>query len=252
MDQATIKLRWDPIESSTSYDTDQIRYKLECFKCVTNHQSSNSSQSTVVKSSNALCGEKLPCESYIQIDMSSSVPVVSSTLSNQVTLKSLDSNEQYFIELYAHHIQNLFRTKTVDMLVKTSEAQCDVNDLVANLTAYQFVDMNQIILLWSNAQQTQKPLRIEQYEIRYWPLGYFNKANILTIQAPATNFTLRNANPSIISHNLYAFQLRVQTERKGWSAYTEPVEAVKIVNNNNFFYSLMKPAQSNDKVHTEI
>jgi hypothetical protein len=222
LDQASVRLRWNLIDPASSYDIAQIRYKLDCYKCASN--ATNRQQKK--------CIERQPCESYIQIDM---------TVPGQVSLKSLDPNTPYLIELYAHHAHNLFRTRTVDMLVRTSDVS-PTQLPPRNLTAYQFVDLNQIIVLWSTDQrQTTSIGEEEEYEIRYWPLGFFNnKANVLSIAAPASNFTFRNANPSILAHNLYVFQVRVKRARAGWSAFAAPVEAVKIVNNNNLFYSLMK------------
>ena len=44
-------------------------------------------------------------------------------------------------------MRGLFKTKTVDIMVRTFD---DLKELeIKNLTAYQFTDMNQILLVWS-------------------------------------------------------------------------------------------------------
>ncbi len=250
MDQTTLKLRWNSIEN---FDKQSIKYKLECFKCI---DSSSSSVSSLLKTnnnnnnqtvsinlirikSNQVCNEKAPCDSYIEI-----IPDKNEIYDSKVELKSLDSNTHYFLELYAQHTQNLFKTKTVDLLIQTLEPEIKITHLLSNLTAYQFSDLNQIIIIWSlNGEFMNSNDLIESYEIRYWPLGFFNKANILSLKAPATNFTLRNSNPQIINSNLYIFQLRAKHFTKGWTDYNQPVESIKIVN-NNLFYQLIKNSLS--------
>ena len=236
LDQTTIKLRWNAL---TNYDPTLIKYKLECFKCIGGN--SNAQNDTKSKS---VCTEKTQCEPYIQI-----TPDKSEIFDNKVTLTSLDSNTHYFIELYAQHVHNLFKTKTVDILIQTNEPTTSIDNYIRNISAYQFSDMNQIILLWSLHEENEQideillNDQILNYEIRYWPLGYFNKAHILNIQSPANNFTLRNANPNILSSNLYIFQLRLQTLKYGWTDYTPPIESLKITS-NTFYYSLVSKSNS--------
>lgn len=79
------------------------------------------------------------------------------------------------------------------------------------------------------------------YEIRYWPKGNVDKANVISIRAPARNFTFKNSNPNVISSTQYVFQIRAKTAR-GWTAYTEPpTEAIKI-SSVSFFYSKENPS----------
>ena len=163
--------------------------------------------------------------------------------SKRVSLNSLDSNTQYLVEIYAQHVKGLFKTKTVDIMVRTFD---DIKELeIKNLTAYQFTDMNQILLVWSdpfrpassdeNLFLTGSTIKINNpnlflfYEIRYWPKGNVDNANILTIKAPAQNFTFKNSNPNVISHNLYVFQIRGQNA-KGWGPYSAPVDSLRISN----------------------
>lgn len=234
LDQTTIKLRWNRVEN---YDSSQLKYKVDCFKCRAANVSTSSGSGRKLSPTSSSCHDKTPCESYIQAVGSTTTNVNSSlTLDdNQLVLKSLDSNTQYLIELYAQHVNDLFKTRTVDMLIRTSEPIVSVESLIFNLTAYQFVDLSQIALVWKSIDDGQNDVMtnvIRSYEVRYWPLGFFNKAGVLSVKAPANNFTFRNANPSIMAHNLYVFQIRVETSTRGWSDYTSPVESVKILNSH--------------------
>ncbi len=145
----------------------------------------------------------------------------------------MDSNSQYLIEIYAQHVDGLFKTKPVDIMVRTSQPL--VNMLIVNLTAYQFVELNQIILIWSfEATELITTLNINQflsYELRYWPKDDFHNANILEINGPACNFTLKNSNAFASNqHFVYMFQLRGRTNSGGWSPYTSPVESIRVAN----------------------
>lgn len=183
-------------------------------------------------------------------------------LISRVSLNSLDSNTQYLIEIYAQHVKGLFKTKTVDILVRTSDVLKELQ--IKNLTAYQFTDMNQILLMWSDpgfllssAAQPESVLGASKfkinnpnlflfYEIRYWPREDIEKANIITIKAPAQNFTFKNSNPNVISNNLYVFQIRGQNTR-GWGPFSQPVEAIKL--SNTF---LRNNLTSNTQLYTNI
>ena len=139
----------------------------------------------------------------------------------------LDSNSQYLIEIYAEHTEGLFKTKTVDIMVRTNQALRHLQ--VINITAYQFIDLNQIMVLWSHNPVTSEPAVFTGYELRYWPKDEYQSANVLEIKAPATNFTLKNSNPNVISNTIYVFQLRGKTS-KGWASYSKPIESIRISN----------------------
>ncbi len=206
MDQTSIKLRWNPIE--TNYiQANTVEYKLECFKCST--PSTNTSSS---------CKQKKACESYIHYP--------STLTTNQVQLSSLDSNTQYMIEIYAQHTKALFKTKTIAIMARTYQ---DIASLaITNLTVYQFTEINQILLIWSNQLNglLNKQMFLS-YELRYWPKEEPGHANVITIKGPARNFTLKNSNPNVITNNLYVFQLRGQSST-GWGPFTQPVESMPI------------------------
>lgn len=249
-----------------NYDKNSVQYKLKCYKCVEGSHNNNrlvgdvnSSTSGGLNSrrnTNTMCVEKVECENFVEM-----MPKRDELFDNKVTVSSLDANTQYFFELYAQHVQSVFKTKTVDIMIRTLPALNELN--VRNLTAYQFVDANQILVLWSD-ELTAGPLASSQslktnlnykyasYEIRYWPLGNFDKANIIGIKAPASNFTFKNNNPGIISNNMYIFQIRGRTSR-GWSAYSEPVQATKI--SSSSFYYLQTTSQNynnSDAVFTNL
>lgn len=270
LDQTTIKLRWNAIEN---YEKTSVQYVLQCYKCVIENNTAaisststittslnqlhkkgrgltgNTSGSSTIRRENLACHEKVACESYVEMS-----PKKDEIFDNKVTLSSLDSNTPYFIELYAQHVNSAFKTKTVDIMLRTLPAIADLQ--IKNLTAYQFVDMNQILVLWSDENYpttlvTTTPIPnysirtnlnyLNQnkpyvaYEIRYWPKGNVDKTNVISIKAPAQNFTFKNSNPNVISNNLYVFQIRGKTSR-GWSAYSEPpCESIKI-SSTSFFY----------------
>ncbi len=201
-----------------------IEYKINCFKCKDESiltSASSSTTTTTIKTtfSNSICKDRQSCESYVN---------KYELTENKIELNSLDSNTQYLIEIYAKHKNDLFKTKTVDIMARTYQ---DINSLsISNFTAYQFTEINQILLVWSN-MKSNRPT-ILSYELRYWPKDDVSKANVITIKAPANNFTLKNSNPNIINKNLYVFQLRSQSSN-GWGPFTQPVESMSI---SNFLY----------------
>lgn len=151
---------------------------------------------------------------------------------NKLTLSSLDSDTTYVLELHAEHVHGAFKTKTVDVAIRTL-APLSSAYLVHNLSAFQFVDMNQILVMWSSSDRAD----FTAYEIRYWPKENFDKASVISIRAPAQNFTFKNSNPNVISSTQYVFQIRARVSRGGWTAYSEPPsEAVKI-SSVSFFYA---------------
>lgn len=232
LDQTSIKLRWNQIDN---YDKSVVQYKLECFKCIdpnistqtTPKSSTTSSSSSSSTSRTNGCYERQSCESYIEM-----TPHSDNLFDNKVTLSSLDSDTTYVLELHAEHVHGAFKTKTVDVTIRTLTPLSGL--LVRNLSAYQFVDMNQILVMWSVGGLDSSD--ITAYEIRYWPRESVEKANVIGIRAPAQNFTFKNSNPNVISSTQYVFQMRARTSR-GWTAYTEPPsEAVKI-SSVSFFYA---------------
>ena len=173
-----------------------------------------------------MCKDKQICENYVKY-----MPSKEILTENKIQLSSLDSNTQYLIEIYAQHTKGYFKTKTVDIMVRTYH---DLPTLtITNLTAYQFTEINQILLVWSDYVNLflNKPVLLS-YELRYWPKEDISKANVITIKAPARNFTLKNSNPNVLNTNLYVFQIRGQSSN-GWGSYTPPVESVSI---SNFLY----------------
>lgn len=217
LDQTSIKLRWNPIETTQS---NTVEYKLDCFKC---SQEQQQQPQQLANNTFSSCKQKQPCDPYIHYP--------STLTDNQIQLSSLDSDTQYMIEIYAQHTKGLFKTKTIAILARTYQ---DIATLaVANLTAYQFTEINQILLIWSHpasaasGQWLNKQMLLLSYELRYWPKEEPTRANVITIKAPARNFTLKNSNPNVITNNLYVFQLRAQSST-GWGPFTQPVESVPI------------------------
>ena len=226
MDQTSIKLRWNPIESS--YITaNTVEYRLDCFKCAT--QATNTSSS---------CKQKQACENYIHYP--------STLIDNQIQLSSLDSDTQYMIEIYAQHTKGLFKTKTIAIMARTYQAIASL--AIANLTVYQFTEINQILLIWSNQLSglLNKQMYLS-YELRYWPKEEPSHANVITIKGPAQNFTLKNSNPNVITNNLYVFQLRGQSST-GWGSFTQPVESVPI---NSLLYRTMPNTNTEQYISME-
>ncbi|CAF0783960.1 unnamed protein product [Brachionus calyciflorus] len=222
IDQTSIKLRWNSIEN---YDKKLVQYKLECSKCIQNPLETLLVNPSKNPNTIFSCNDKIPCESYINFN-----PKKDDIFNNQISVSQLDSSQLYSFELYAQHLNGLFKTKTVDILVKTTDP-LPSNKYITNITAYQFIDMNQIFITWSLLDNI--PLN---YEIRYYPRDQFDKANIITINQPVLNFTLKNSNPNVISSNIYVFQLRVRTQL-GWSDYTSPIESLKISTTSYFLRS---------------
>lgn len=230
MDQTSIKLRWNAIDN---YEKSTVQYKLECFKCSSDVRngrvdstSSPYSKSSVATRTSTTCHERVACESYVEMS-----PRRDELFDNMVALSALDADTAYVFELHAEHVKGAFKTKTVDVMVRTLPPVGGLQ--VHNLTAFQFVDMNQILVAWSEPSPVDV---FSAYEIRYWPRGNTDKASVLAIRAPARNFTFKNSNPSVISNNLYVFQIRGKSNR-GWTSYSEPpCEAVKI-SSASFFYS---------------
>ena len=228
LDQASVHLRWNPLDTA-KHDPASIKYKLDCFKC-----SGGSSRNA---SSSSICSDKSPCEPYISIELA---------VANQVTLRYLDASTQYMLELYAYHARHsLARAKPVDLMVRTSEASLPAERLIRNLTACQFTEMNQIIVMWLPNEDVAVVAddAVLSYEIRYWPTGHFGKASAMSVPAPASNFTFRagaSAIPGLLVHTLYVFQLRAQSRHYGWTDLTAPVESIKIdAEHNKDVYSLL-------------
>lgn len=148
LDETSVKLRWNLIDN---YDKSTVEYKLDCFKCVDgkekkpNSKTTTTSMSTTSHQSTA-CHERQACESYVQKQSEEGAE-------NRVTLSSLDSDTSYVFELHAEHLGGVFKTKTVDVLVRTLTPISSLR--VRNLSAYQFVDMNQILVLWGDADSDQ-------------------------------------------------------------------------------------------------
>ena len=64
LDQATIKLRWDPIEN---YDMSTIAYKLECYKCIERSSEMTDGQGAKARRNAGMCTERARCEKHVQI-----------------------------------------------------------------------------------------------------------------------------------------------------------------------------------------
>ncbi len=216
LDQAKIKLRWDKVNN---YSPNKVQYKIECYRC-TDYNPLQRFINVNSLNRNSMCSEKTLCPSYIKYS-----PSKEEIFENQLTLSHLDADTQYQIEIYAQHTDGLFKTKTVDILVRTNPALTKYQ--IINITSYQFTELNQIMVLWSNS--ALNPGKILNYELRYWPKQEFSNANVLSIQAPAQNFTLKNSNPDVLTSTIYVFQLRARTT-EGWSSYSAPIEAIRIAN----------------------
>lgn len=230
IDQSSIKLKWNPIDN---YDKNLVQYKLECSKCI------DSSNKPKNRKSIFSCSERVACESYANFE-----PQKDQIFDNKISITQLDSAQLYSFDLYAQHLNELFKTKTVSILVKTTDP-LPVNKIITNLTAYQFVNMNQIFLSWSLADQSS----VLTYEIRYYPKDKPDQANILAINQPSLNFTFKNSNPTIIQSNVYIFQLRART-KNGWSDYTKPVESLTISGSSNLPRSTSQNYQSYDQLRS--
>lgn len=222
LDQATIKLRWESIKN---YAAEKVQYKIQCYKC--QEKTYNFHKSYINISNTNSCFRKSQCENYIKYK-----PEKNEIFSNEMTLSSLDANSQYQIEIYAQHIDGLFKTRTIDIKVRTSLALSQYQ--ITNITAYQFIELNQIMVMWTFDQESKlisSPISFDKFELRYWPKMNFKNANVLPIKAPARNFTLKNTNPNVISNTIYIFQLRVKM-LEGWGPYSKPIESIRI---NNFY-----------------
>jgi Eph receptor B1 len=140
----------------------------------------------------------------------------------------MDSNTQYFIEIYAHHANNLFRTKTVELAVRTNKAK--YNAIVLNLTCLQIETRKEYYLFW----QALDPTKVLEYEIKYWPVNEYRIARLQSVNTthrPILNYTFGDLNPNYV----YAFQIRCRTLESGWSAYTNPIESTKSSTGNPLF-----------------
>ncbi len=211
-----MKLHWDKIKN---YSPKKVQYKVECYKC-TDYNPLQRFININNFNRNFNCLEKTSCPSYIKY-----TPSKEEIFDNQLTLSYLDADTQYQIEIYAQHTDGIFKTKTVDIILRTNPALTKYQ--INNITSYQFTELNQIMVLWSNTQQNSE--KIISYELRYWPKNEFSNANVLSIKAPAQNFTLKNSNPDVLVNTIYVFQLRLKTT-EGWSSYSAPIEAIRISN----------------------
>jgi hypothetical protein len=170
LDQSQIKLSWDtakPLATKTkpSVQTQPLDYKLDCYKCITpNYWIKKMKSSSSMRSKrNAICSDKIRCESYVKIEPNKEQSKTSMG-QHSVSLTSLDSNTQYLLELYGQHSNGLFKTKTVDILVQTFE---DVAAFaIRNLTVLEASDPNgQLLIMWQNPKMVKNATG---YEIRYW------------------------------------------------------------------------------------
>jgi serine/threonine protein kinase len=137
-------------------------------------------------------------------------------------LRYLNSNTRYFIEIYAKHVQNLFKTKTIEISVHTLK---DVDDYeIVNLKCIRSYETNDYKLLWNFKNEFDKSI-IKSYRLKYWQKGedVTKTANIIEFNDHLGNFSVNVNNLNIDSKKNYLFQLRVHT-RDGWSAYTKSFE----------------------------
>ncbi len=112
VDQASLKLGWDPIQG---YKPSKVQYKVDCHKCRDGRlgfYTIQQQQQQQQQQRNSMCIQRSPCESYIKF-----TPMRNQIFSNELTLSSLDANTKYQLEVYAQHVDGLFQTKTVDVIV---------------------------------------------------------------------------------------------------------------------------------------
>ena len=138
-------------------------------------------------------------------------------------LRNLNSNTQYFIEIYAKHVQNLFKTKTIEISVNTLK---DIDDYeIINFKCFHFYDeTNEYKLIWNFKNDFDKSI-IKSYRLKYWPKGEDegDMTEIIEFNDPIGNFSVNIKNINVDSKKIYLFQLRVQT-RNGWGGYTKGYE----------------------------
>ena len=131
------------------------------------------------------------------------------------------------IEIYAEHVSGLFKTKSVDITLRTSPELTE--QTVSNFVAYQLTDTGQVVLSWSEPPgvSSNRAKQIFGYELRYWIKDELDKVNVVLIKGPATNFTLRNSNPDVLVTTIYMFQIRGQSSL-GWGSFSSSIEGVRV------------------------
>lgn len=134
----------------------------------------------------------------------------------------MDSNTQYFIEIYAKHVGNVFKTKTIGISINTLK---DVDELeITNFKCLYVYETNEYKFVWNLKNDVDKSI-IRTYKLKYWPKGEDASAGIIEFNDALLNLSVTINNLNIDLRHNYLFQLRMQTS-KGWSAYTNAYEAL--------------------------
>ena len=137
----------------------------------------------------------------------------------------MDSNTQYFIEIYAKHVNNLYKTKTIDISIQTLR---DVDEYeLKDVKLLYIYEANEYKLTWGLKNDVDKSI-IKSYTLRYWPKNSDVKnANAIEIEDDLKNLNVTIKDLKLESRFSYLFQMRMQT-LNGWSAYTKPFEAITV------------------------